>query len=206
MLDIPELEKVLKDNSERWFWGEHYGGSKDHEPHKHWYIETTKWKEHALRSLVARYRRNNNTRAYSVSTLRSPLHHHMSYVMLKPETTDSDMYEITEEEVTQAIDYSRQFEQPVKNQKASESYMSRLIRECEYLTTAPIKINFRKMYDWLIDNKLYNFYTDTKMIQLFNTWAAVNEKINSPERYEKRYNQLFDRLFNEYEGFRGFQY
>lgn len=177
-----EILKVFKDNSCKWFYGVH----STERPHVHWYLETKK-NAQAVRSMIVRLRKHNNVgdRWYSVSKLRDSLTAYGSYVMLKPETTESDMYHITEDEVYAMIEYSKQFENIPKEQKKSKSVIALLQEYCKYDCNGSIAVNFNKMYDFLVDQGLYNMYTAMKMKQLFGMWKAKEDRKNNPMEYER---------------------
>lgn len=190
--DDMALRVALAEKSVRWFWGLH----NTERPHLHWYVETT-LKEQALRSVIARFRKNpKDTRWYSVSTIRSTIEQYGSYVMLKPETSDSDMAGITEDEVFAMNAIAQQVSVRVtKEEKKSKSVMALLLEKAKYCPQLTLEENFNIMYDFLVENGLYNMYTEIKMRQLFGMWKARGEP---RDEYRKTRNLMYKRSVADY--------
>ena len=200
-VDYPGLEKVLKDKSKRWFWGKHEGESGDVKPHVHWYIEST-IKEQALRSIVARHKKSKSDRnkVYSLSELRETIVQYGSYVMMKPETVASDMDGITEEEIDEMTNYASKFEEVhISEKKDSKSYISRLISEVPYDLSRDDRYNFYAMHDWLVDQRLLNLYTESKMTQLYSLWCMHVLKTENQKEYKRRRELYYERVQQQFE-------
>lgn len=200
-VEIPELEKVLKDKSIRWFWGKHEGESGDVKPHKHWYIESS-IKEQALRSIVARHKKSKSDRnkVYSLSELRETIVQYGSYVMMKPETTEFDMQGITEEEIDAMTQYASKYDNIHKTEKKDpKSYIQRLITEVPYDLERDDRYNFYKMHDWLIDQRLLNLYTESKMMQLYSMWCMNVMKNSKEKEYKRRRELYYQRVQQQFE-------
>lgn len=188
------ITKLFKDSSDKWFYGVH----KTERPHVHWYLETSK-KDQAIRSAIARLRarpseKGKQDRWYSVAALRDSLTAYGSYVLLKPETSESEMYNISEEEVDAITTYAKQFENKPTESKKSKSVFALLQEYCKYDVNASIRVNFNKMYDWIVDEGLYNMYTETKMTVLFGMWKARADKQFRQMQYESARGKMFKNI------------
>lgn len=178
---IEKLKSRAIDN--RWFGALH----KTERHHWHWYIET-KTKDQAMRSVITKHRKHDkDTRWYSVKLLETTIERYISYCMFKPETGDKLWGSgITEQEQNDALVIAEEHKnKPVKHVEKSKSIMAQLDEHCRYDHQASITVNFNKMYDFLVEKRLYNMHTSCKMKQLFMSWKAYHDSKENRSEYER---------------------
>lgn len=145
-------------------------------------------KDQALRSVLQRFRKSaKDTRWYSVKPISTNVVQYGSYVMLKPESEETDMSGISEEEVESMLAYSEKCKEKKipQSESKSKSVMALLQQKHQYCPQLTTEDNFNVMYDWLVDNCLYNMYTEIKMSQLFGMWKAMSESKEDRESYRR---------------------
>lgn len=190
MEDCDKVKTYLKSIATKWFYSRH-----DTElPHYHWYIETSK-KDQQVRTQISKMRNpelvgKKADRVYSVSELREELWKYMSYVRMKPESSNVDDEDSGhfDDILRMSVEYAAS--QKKKTEKKAVNWFQEVLDNCHY-DFSDKETSFNNMYDFLVDRKYVNQFTEIKLRQMFYMWAAVKEKEGNPDEYKKQRKRYF---------------
>lgn len=186
MEDCEKVKVYLKSIASRWFYCRH----DTEKVHYHWYIDTTK-KDQQVRTQISKMRKmGTNDRVYSVSELREEIWKYMSYVRMKPESSKEDDEDSGhfDDILRLAAEYANG--QQKKNEKKAVNWFQEVIDNV-YWEPGDTEGSFNNMYDYLVERRYVNQFTEGKLRQMFYMWKAVKEKDSNISEYKKQRKKYF---------------
>lgn len=178
--DVAKVKDYLLSVSDKWFYCRH----DTDKPHYHWYIDTAKT-DQQIRTQISKMRQKSSDRVYSVSHLRDELWKYMSYVRMKPESSEEDDGDSGHfsDILRMATEYANS--QKKKVERKAVNWFQEVLDNVHY-EYGDNEASFNNMYDYLVDRKYVNQFTEHKMKNMFYLWKAVKEKVEKPLEYKEQ--------------------